>query len=344
MQKDRNLRSSELVNFGAIQSSEVHQVSSPEAIKAGLEAAFNRKPKGMSREVQLRIDELENKKLAVLLELKNDLVELAKNPKYEKKYLGGRSVKYDEMTNCFVLANSRNESLTQGEILTDGEWGVVYNLDASVDRETRQQYLIETAKRELRRLLDEQISAEKLGNAYTDRGLFKAYSARDQEPEEIHAGLIAEKLVRNLLKKLFIDSGVGYSVEEANLLQDVEHKMDFIIHRPMRSRGVGVKALRGITDIGVQFTLNESQKNVEHKQHQIQKAKERLGNGGTILEIVLVSLPMRNVIELVKNWRKELKPGGPDKLWGKDKKEAIVREVLYKLFSQQEINEICQGL
>lgn len=297
-----------------------------------------------SRETQTVIYNLEVQKQRILSQVRQDLEELRRSEKWTKNYPNSRPVKYDELRGGLVLANDRNQALTEGEILTDGEWEAAYNLDASVPKELRHKYIVETARRQIRELLDEQIAADKGGSAVVDSGKRKAYLAREQEPDESHAGLIAEKLVRNLLKKIAIDLDAGFTVEETNLQQDVEHKIDFIIHRKAHRRGVGVASTKQITDIGVQFTMDGSAEKAAHKTKQINRAKAALGKEAPVSDIVLVQIPLRHVLETLKEWKKQKKPGGPDKLWDRARREKIVRGVLDRIMPSQEIDQLCARL
>ena len=297
-----------------------------------------------SRETQEAIYKIELQKQRILSQVKEDLVSLRKSEKWVKNYPNARPITNDELRGGLVLSNDRNQALSEGEILTDGEWEAVYNLDSSVPKELRRKYIVETARRQLRELLDEQIALDKGGSVAVDAGKRKAYLAREQEPDETHAGLIAEKMVRNLLKKIAIDLEAGFTIEETSLQQDVEHKIDFIIHRKAHRRGVEVASGKQVTDIGVQFTMDSSAEKAAHKTKQINRVKAAIGKDTQVSDIVLVQIPLRNVIETLKEWKKQKKPGGPDKLWDRVKREKIVRGVLDKIMPAKEIDQLCSRL
>jgi len=138
--------------------------------------------------------------------------------------------------------------------------------------------MVEMARKQLRRLLDEQIIADESTSRKTHEWKQEAYKARGRELDETHGGLIAEKMVRNMLKKLSIDFGADFVIEDSNIYYDVEKKIDFIIHRRSRRRGVNVKASKAFRDIGVQFTTNASEKNQDRKQTQIDRVKSQFGS------------------------------------------------------------------
>lgn len=297
-----------------------------------------------SRETQEAIYKIELQKQHILSQVRADLTSLRKSEKWTKNYPNARPIANDELRGGLVLANDRNQTLTEGEILTDGEWEAVYNLDSSVPKGLRHKYIVETARRQLRELLDEQIALDKGGSVAVDSGKRKAYLAREQEPDESHAGLIAEKLVRNMLKKISIDLNADFSIEETNLQQDVEHKIDFIIHRKSHHRGVGVTSGKQITDIGVQFTMDGSVEKAVHKTKQINRVKASMGKDAQVSDIVLVQIPLHHVLETLKEWKKQKRPGGPDKLWDRAKREKIVRGVLDRIMPPKEIDTLCARL
>src|SRR3989338_3654115 len=75
-----------------------------------------------------------------------------------------RLVTFNEKENKFFveISDDSQESATLGDILTDGDWGLVYYLDPqSVSRMAQKKFFVKSAKRELRDLLDEQLVAGK---------------------------------------------------------------------------------------------------------------------------------------------------------------------------------------
>jgi hypothetical protein len=297
-----------------------------------------------SPETQKHIYQIELQKQRIVSQVRKDLTELRKSERWTKTFPNAQPVKFDELRGGLALASNTSQSLTEGELLTDGEWGVSYNLDASVPRELRRKYIVENARKEFRELLDDQIAADKGGRTLGDAGIQKAYLARESEPDETRAGLVAEKMVRNMLKKISIDIGADFTVKEVSLEKDVEQKIDFIIHRKASSRGVGVTSNKGIKDIGIQFTLDASMEKAAYKSKQIQKSKARLGKNVLVSDIILVQIPLRNVFEVLKEWKKQKKPGGPDKLWDRATREKIIRGVLDRIVPPQEIENICKQL
>jgi hypothetical protein len=306
-----------------------------------LEEAFAEQ-RGNSVLTQEQVYKIQLQKQAIVEQVKKDLNQLRKSAKFEKVYPNGKPVSFSELTDGFVV--SKSEAITWGELLTDGDWDVAYNLDATVPVEKRRQYMVEMARKQLRRLLDEQIIADESSSRKTHEWKQEAYKARGRELDETHGGLIAEKMVRNMLKKLSIDFGADFVIEDSNIYYDVEKKIDFIIHCRSRRRGVNVKASKTFRDIGVQFTTNASEKNQDRKQTQIDRVKSQFGSESPVDDVVLVAIPLSDIRETYLKWKASRKAGGPDKMWAREKKEKLVRGVLAGIIDEQEIRQACANI
>jgi len=238
--------------------------------------------------------------------------------------------------------NSAQEKIKFSEIITDNEWGMEYDFDNSIDIQDIRSYYLSVLKSDLREKLDKQIIISETSNTYTDTGKQEAYQRIGKRIEEgsEQQGVIAEKMVKNFLKKVFIETDSDFEIIDSDVYQDVEQKIDFIIHRRTlkKNRGVGVTEFDASTDIGIQFTTNFEK--VSHKESQIEKSNKR--NNSEIDGIVLVALPAHQASYLYKDWSKNKKPGGPEKNWSKEVRITIFRGVMEKILSPEEIDEFCQ--
>jgi hypothetical protein len=234
-----------------------------------------------------------------------------------------------------------------GELITDLEWGISHRLDkGSVPRLTAKKYLIEQAKHELRSLLDRQITKSETGSSQVHEWKKGAYERLQAETDsgvvEFKTGSLAEKMVKNILKKACLDDGrLPFEVLDADVYQDIEEKIDFIIRRRDRQRGVNVEAggPNGGKDIAVQFTVNPQA--AEKKREQVRKAKGRLMTQGDLDDLVLVVLPLPFVQELRQAWHDAGRPsGGPDKLMDREQAKVIVQGVLKDLMDEKELQDV----
>lgn len=232
-------------------------------------------------------------------------------------------------------------AVTKGELMTDMDWGLYYHLDpATVDRNVRKRYLIEDAKQELARLLDAQITTDEVASGYTSDGLRAAYTAR-AESSGLETGFLAERMTKGFLRKLSYDiDGADFEVLEADAFQDVNSKMDFIIHRKKHQRGVEVQKAEWV---GVQFTTNTSKETVAHKEHQLERVRQRLDPQEGIKDVVLVQIPAHEVRQSYNAWQKDPQPGGPEKLWSQRTQETVFRGVMKDILAPAEINEQWAG-
>lgn len=289
-----------------------------------------------SKDSQIDIFNLQKQKQEIINELKKDISSLD-DENNEKKIEIEREIFLNKEG---LLQNNKGEIISLGELITDGEWEVDYSLNSeTVPRQTRKRYLIERAKIKLQNLLDDQIAINERDSENVDTMKRDAYkrSYEDKHLGVEKAGLLAEKMVRNLLKKIIIDLGADFELEKADLYQDVNQKIDFIIKRKSRGRGVRIEESR--ENLGIQFTINTREDIKRHKEKQIERSKKELLPEDHIKDIVLVSVPINDINNKYNEWKIDKKPGGPDKLWSVDDKKRIFAEITKGFLTQEEILE-----
>ncbi|MEX0877790.1 MAG: hypothetical protein WDZ40_02945 [Candidatus Spechtbacterales bacterium] len=311
-----------------------------------LEQAADRQ--GTSVEDQQEIYEIQKKKQEIMDTLKERLRCLDDpNCKIEMSE-DARDASFNEKRQVFIYKNGDGKDMeaTYGEIVTDMEWGVEYALDKqTTSRPMLKRYIIELAKNDLRDLLDDQIIiSESEGDvAHPQRKeAYKRFKESKEAGEREHTGgFIAEGMVKNILKKLRYDmEDADFSVEEADIFQDVEQKIDFIIHKAPRRRGVNVEA-EDVENIGIQFTTNTMARKT--KERQVKSSKEKLKNAETsdIDDLALVIFPLSISVDLVKEWEKQGKPaGGPDKFIHRHLAKKIFEALLKNILKPERIEEI----
>ncbi len=229
--------------------------------------------------------------------------------------------------------------VTTGDIMTDGEWGVTYALDRGIDRRVQKRYFVERAKQQLSDLLNEQVAVTEATSYKNDPKKRMAYEniAADHERSVEHLGIVAEKMVRTFLEKLTYDyPELDFRVERADTFQDVEEKIDFLIHRKSHTRAVDVDVPEKHAE-GVQFTINPKAEVAQHKREQIARVLGEARRREHIDDIVLVSLPTQDFAEAYATWKQWQQPGGPEKNWERDVREKVFRNVLQDLFSPAEL-------
>jgi len=287
---------------------------------------------GTPEKTQATIFKLQKRKQKIMARLKEQLAEID-NP-FEKENIaeGANHVTYKD--GQFL---SGRQEITLGELLTDGEWGLDYHLDpASVPRVVRKKYLIEQAKQEIMDLLDRQIVTNESQSKSIDELKKEGYVRMIASENQEQSGKYAEKMVKNLLKKISIDQNLDIEVIDADAYQDMELKIDFIIKRKMAARGVNVET-NDEDRIGIQFTSTDSPEVVQKKERQIRQAKKRLGREEKIQDIALVSIPLRQIQAMVQEWKRNHLPGGPDKLWNAGTRAEIFSKVMQNFLTGEEI-------
>lgn len=298
---------------------------------------------GTEKGVQADIFLLQQEKQAIMEELRQAIAGLD-GAAAEKRELPpeARSVVGHDGKLFWRRSDGREQELSFGEIVTDGAWDIDYDLDDSVPRNQRKRLLIERAKRRLADLADRQIAKEEIASRNTDHGRRKAYKAVEERvgDTELPMGFVAERMMVQFLRKLEIDGDLPYSVEEADLFQDVNQKIDFIVRRSDHRRGVRVEEGRGkeVEAAGIQFTLNTNQAVLKHKEDQIRKSRGKLTGEDRLDDILLVAMDMRWVIDAYRRWEKEKPPGGPDKFLAPVLRETIFKKTLSGLADREELD------
>lgn len=240
-----------------------------------------------------------------------------------------------------VGLNGSKRPITMGEIMTDYEWGIEYVFDDSVNVHDIRKYYFQRLKADLSDKLDQQIIISELayegGDDLKKDAYQKIEEARGHDIEK--QGVIAEKMVKNFLKKISIDTDADFEILDADVYQDVEQKVDFIIHRKSHGhvRGANVTESGDRSDIGIQFTTAENK--TAQKEGQIRRSKKHLQG---IDDLVLVVLPAHNASYLYKKWKENKTSGGPEKMWDKGTQESIFRGVMSKVLAQSEIDDFCR--
>lgn len=241
--------------------------------------------------------------------------------------------------------NRQNKSITIGEIMTDHEWSIDYTFDKSVNIHDIRTYYLNQLKDDLREKLDKQIIISETSFTRGDAFQQEAYKelGKTLESGNEQQGVIAEKMVKNFLKKLSLDTNADFEVLDANAYQDVHQKIDFIIHRKNKEKNQGAKVEESdkiivptFEDIGVQFTINTNK--TAQKENQVEKSKKHFKD---VDDLVLVTLPANDASKLYKDWKKNPQSGGPEKMWDKQIQETVFRGVMAKIMNQQEIDDFC---
>jgi hypothetical protein len=261
------------------------------------------------------------------------------------EHIDTHTVSFDQTNRQLFYQNEKGEKVTfsKEELFTDAEWGIHYTLDASVPYNIQKEYLVNELKREIGEKLDAQIIKRETFSDKVHEWKKKAYEAisgAKEKPLE-QRGVIAEKMVKNFIKKIAQIPGVDFEVRDADVYQDVEQKIDFIIRRKSHARGARVEEVASdAREIGIQFTTALDK--VAHKEKQIERVKLARGEEGTsglhLDDLVLVKMPMGYTRELYAKWSKEKRPGGPEKLLAKSEQIKLLTELLRGVYSDEEIN------
>lgn len=293
-------------------------------------------------DAQRAIYDLQKWKQKVMDWLRTEIAKLDQPEQQMERFAGDRRIRYEN--GHLVWKHGRPHKatrLTLGELLTDGDWDIHYVLDpASVPRNIRKRFLIEQARRRLKELVNRQIGIQESSDERN--GQIRTTYRQTQEQQdagEWQGGKILERMVKNFLKKLSIDHGLDFEIIEGDLFQDISQKIDFIIRRKIRRRGVRIEEASQKSTIGIQFTTIKQANILEHKQRQIENAFAHLGPESTIEDIILVKMQVPNLKKKFEDWRYNAAapPGGPDKFLNRDLMARVFRRLMKDFLAPEEI-------
>ncbi len=227
--------------------------------------------------------------------------------------------------------------LSIGTLLTDTSWGTGYRLDTTVSKHLRKRYVFESAKAELHQAMNEQIAKNGRGSSQAGagpRGMYNAFLRNGlREP-----GHQAERFVRSFLKKLILDHHLDLQIIDGDIHQDAEQKIDFIIRRIHRERGVHVEESAGDKEtyeiVGVQLATGKK----PHKQSAINLIKPLVKESDNIQDILLIKVGRGIMLKAIRQWQDHgCPPGGPELFVSIEKQERLFRRLLYRIVSAEDI-------
>lgn len=316
------------------------------------ELARTSEARANSVETQDVIFHLQEEKQAIMRELHRQLKMLDKIGTTEFKPYKERAKKTRDVgmigEKLMVLEDGKWSQISLGELLTDGDWGIDYILDdRTISRDIHKRFVVEEAKRKLQDLLDRQIIVDEITSTRIEPSKRSAYEGiaeakLERKLTDWHTGHFAELLVKNLLQKISIDADADFEILTADVYQDVNQKIDFIVRRKMQGRGVRVATYdkntrTRIKKVGIQFTINQDPIVLRRKKQQIRNAKKRM-HDGELTDILLVSMPAANIRKSLSAWTKQDKPhGGPISFFDKQSQRNIIGNILKNIFSDDEI-------
>lgn len=302
-------------------------------------------------EIQEEIYDLQIKKQEIMSALKEQLTCLNSPECIIESESGARPARYNHEDSNFLYFddNGDDRNATFGEIISDIDWGIYYDLDKTAPRAIQKRYLVQCAKKKLRDILDLQIIksevAGDISHVYKKEAYLAAEAGMESGERERQSGFVSERIVKDILKRASFDlKDMPFEIHEADIFQDVEQKIDFIIHLKNVSRGVEVQSSDEAKDVGVQFSINPQAE--MHKQYQVEQSMRRLREmKERIQDIALVVFPLRRVGMIREAWEKSGRPaGGPGRFLDKSTAHKLFSELLKGLVSAAVIEKSWQEM
>lgn len=306
-------------------------------------------PKEISKagESAEKIFDIQKEKQEVIDKFNEKMHEIRQGKNASEKESNGKNsfAKFNGENGNFIVEKEGKDPqiATLGDLITDSSWGEDYELDDSAPLETKEKYYQKSTSIKASSLYDKQLIINRLSNDWLGEGKRTAYESIQKMGErefEHSAGLIFEKMLKNMLLQLQYDiPDWNIKIERADVIKDVEYKIDFIIKVENRRRGArieetGKKETENPLVLGIQFTLiSPFEEKYKDKVWQTEKAKQHLSKM-KIDDLVLISLPTdnREIINKYKTWKELGRPvGGPERLYDTHTKIAILKAVLQKM-------------
>jgi len=298
------------------------------------------------KETQVEVFQLQARKQEIMQGLKERL-RCLDDP--EREPLSEQEARGVRMENGAILVrdeNGKEHHAEAADLLHDGEWGIRYALDESVPRDLRKHYLVARARQQIQELLDEQLlesyAERKLGDP-SRHSLREAYrrtrEAHQESSKKEPLGLAAERMARTLLSRYQHRGDLPFRVEFADIYEDIEHKMDYIISRTDHRRGVGVVEGNHPEAIAVQFSQAASHRG--QKQKQLRRMRSLIGGEieGIDDYVLLIISNTSWVKNALREWDNTGKPpGGPEQFIPQNIQEQLFKKPLRKMYEDHEID------
>lgn len=299
--------------------------------------------------VQYEVFGIQEQKQELMQTLRAELRKIDEvKPKPERAPLGARHIIQRDSVLYWQRADGSEVAVTLGDILTDLAWNTVYHLDpVSIPRTIRKKFLIEQTRQKVEKLLDMQILTEESVSGHNAPLLREAYerSKAGKVNYEIPFGVLAERILVQLVKKWIIDGEIPFSVRPTDAFQDITQKIDFVIVRKedQHARGVQIKKTHNLQAKAIQFTLQTDPDALRHKQEQIDRSKQHLRRSDKIDDLLLVTARSQPLRDAYNKWRDLGKPpGGPANVLTEDVQRYIFDKLMDGLLDQEESDSYWQ--
>lgn len=296
---------------------------------------------GLSESTRERIQVLQEEKQRLMTELRKKLESARQGEIVE--FEGKMKINVGYRDNGFYYIDQKGEevTLTEGELLTGGTWGISYQIAPEAPLAFRKEYILSEMRRKISYLLDLQIAtAEAEVNAdESNRRSFAAVRERLEKSPDIlqwDQGHIAEAMLQNMIVKWVRDQGLPVELIPVDLYEDVEDKIDFIVRKRL-SRGVRVESEEeGVK--GIQFTLMH-RKDAMEKKRELTATRFKNGLSGDVEvdDILVTNMHPSYVKRAVNGWKKSKNPGGPDSKLEKGAKVDVFIKIFDGLLSEEEL-------
>jgi len=264
------------------------------------------------------------------------LGELQHEARVFEQQKGSRLLSYGaDGTFATYFKGGEGVALSKGEVLAAAEWGFWWRFDDSVPPDIQKEVMSHQVRHVIAQQYDRQlVQMGKVNTLANDqkRDTYTQIEKTNLELETMPSGILAEKMLMSFLTKQMHDTDLAFKVISADVYEDVEHKIDFIIEVEDTRRGVKVNEPEHRSRIGIQFTMNP--KATEQKERQLKRVRNTAMSASDLDEMVLITMPLGDIKAVFDAWRyteegnrrnyNRLDPRGPDHSWSQETKQQIL--------------------
>ncbi len=257
-----------------------------------------------------------------------------------------REIMYDAKGKSFFVncEGKLGADVTLGDLIADVSLGHEYSFSLdTVPAPFAKEYVLARAKTRINQLYNRQIALQEKEKSEERGKLTRASHFEEalhdiearEKGTEVHAGKQFEQDAVHLLKQVQFDlPELGIEVEEVNVVQDMDEKIDFIVKVHEHHRGVQVaedeKTLGDEAVFGIQFTLKWKEEDLKVKQNKIDKSLAK-GIHTQVDDVLLVTVPVScsEIKKAHQEWHKRgCPPGGPVRLYTQEVKMKILEKIV----------------
>ncbi len=280
---------------------------------------------------------LQREKARLVHDLEEDFARIDRGqpPLYELRF--ARPVSY-EWGNLVTTWKDGQGRVTIGQLIGDHVWREYYLLDhRTVPKPLQKQYALAIAKERIWMLAQKQIvihESEALEgfNKHVE-SIPKVYqNLVSKGPRGSSPGILAEKMIYSLLKRIEVDTGIPFRTHRADVYQDAMEKIDLWLSHAGASEDADLSTAKTRE---LQVALRSSRE----KRQDINQQRNAALTAETPRDIIFFGFPRELVLGAYAHWMERGRPpGGPAMMLSVAQVQDLVQRALDGFLAPQELD------